>query len=159
MTPRPIPRGARIKSCKCTIPLSGILIIIPSRCPGAPVATLYCQNATRIPAHKRCGRAPRSNASLVPNARVQLSGQADHSGECQRLVCRVRTGRDHRFSVARSAAHLGKLARPKRHAYGYSEGTGGLGGLAHGATLCAFKPRASGGVCGEPLPSETRPQN
>ncbi len=61
------------------------------------------------------------------DARVQLSRQADRPAQHQGLVRGTRAGRDRGFSLARSAAHLGELARAERHAAVRVAGAGGLG--------------------------------
>ena len=66
-------------------------------------------------------------------------------------MCLVRsTGacRHSRFSLARSAAHLGELARAERHAAVRVAGTRRLGISGDGAALCASRRGPPGAVCG-----------
>ena len=82
------------------------------------------------------------------NARVQLQRKADMSGQHQGVVRRSRAGRHHGLSLARSAAHLGELARAARHAAVRITGAWGLGKSGDGASLCAPVGGAPGTLCG-----------
>ena len=75
------------------------------------------------------------------DARVQLSGQAGNSGEHEGLVCGTGAGRDRRFSLARSAAYLGELARAERHAAVRAAGDGGLGERRRWCGVTRTSPR------------------
>ena len=77
------------------------------------------------------------------HTRVQLSGEASDSGQYQSLVCRIKAGRNHRFPLARSSPHLGKLARATRYSSIRLAGNGGMGKPGHGAAVCAPFSRPS----------------
>ena len=92
-----------------------------------------------IPTKRRRGKAipVPLNAEAVVADRKQLGkhpthvfsypGQADHAGQHQGLVRGLERCRHQGFSLARSAAHLGELARAERHAAVRAAGVRRLG--------------------------------
>ena len=93
-------------------------------------------------ATQRHGAGGRAGAEgQASGAGVYLQGAAGQAGEQESVVQGTEARRNRGLSLARSAAHLGELARAGRNAALRVTGARRLGDGEDGAALCAPRPR------------------
>jgi integrase len=107
------------------------------------------RRAIAVPLNDTAMQVVREQRGKAPDSGVYLQGSAGQAGQQESLVQRAQARRYRGLSLARSAPHVGELARAGRNAALRVTGARGLGNREDGAPLRTPRRGTLGGVCGQ----------